>query len=75
MRYFEIVSGFRLPVSGEEQDLIDRITEEGRIEPSALDERDGELARQMVSRGLLKPTKHDGKRFYALNDASDLWRY
>ena len=75
MRYFEIVSGLRLPVSGEEQDLLNKITDKGRIERRALtDERDAELARLMVSRGLLKPTKHDGKRFYELNDASDLWR-
>jgi hypothetical protein len=53
MRYFEIAGGFRMPINEEEQEVLTLIQEsELEIEDSNLDERQQELARQMVSRGL-----------------------
>lgn len=75
MRYLEIISGVRIPVSEEEQNILDLASKDGGIDPSSLEERDEEVARKMVSRGLLKGSMHDGKKHLVLNDASDLWRY
>lgn len=65
MRYFEITSGVRIPVSGEEQELIDKI---GDSMPKAdLNEREQELARLMVSRGLLIRSRRDGNIYFTKN--------
>lgn len=59
MRFFEISSGIRLPVNEEEQVLLDRAVEQRRIKRSELSEREQEVARLMVSRGLLNRVRTD----------------
>jgi hypothetical protein len=73
MRYHEIASGLRLAVSCEEQELIDK-TDGAPIDKGDLDEREQELARLMVSRGVLDQYPHDGRVFYHLSSANDIWR-
>ena len=76
MRFREIRGGIQLPVSGEEQDLIDLIeSQEGNfIKRKELDERQQEVARKMVSRGLLERTQRDGSLYYVVSKLDDLWR-
>jgi hypothetical protein len=75
MRYFEIAGGFRMPINEEEQEVLTLIQEsELEIEDSNLDERQQELARQMVSRGLLNRLHKDGKIYYEPNGLPDIWR-
>jgi hypothetical protein len=76
MRYHEIASGLRIPVYSEEQDLLDRIDpKKGMIAKDELpEERDQELARLMVSRGVLNQIVKDGKMYYRQNSARDIWR-
>lgn len=76
MRFHEISSGVRIPVSQEEQDLLDLATAQRRLVRAALDERQQEVARLMVSRGLLR-RRRDGEGRIVLepNDMVDLWRY
>jgi hypothetical protein len=75
MRYFEIAGGFRMPINEEEQEVLTLIQEsEHEIEDSNLDERQQELARQMVSRGLLNRLHKDGKIYYEPNGLPDIWR-
>jgi hypothetical protein len=52
MRYHEIASGMRVPVSAEEQQVLD-LSKDGVLKHDGLDERNQEVARTMVSRGLL----------------------
>lgn len=73
MRYFEIASGLRMPVSSEEQELIDQAHREP-LAKDDLDERGQEVARLMVSRGLLGQFQRDGRVFYRTNSANDIWR-
>lgn len=74
MRYHEIASGMPVPLFSEEQELLDRIGDKG-IANDALDERDQEVARQMVSRGLLDRFRPDGKaEFYRPSTINDIWR-
>lgn len=57
MRYHEISAGTRVPVSSEEQDLLD-LSSKGVLDNNTLDDRQKEVARNMVSRGLLR--RHEG---------------
>ncbi|RYF14449.1 MAG: hypothetical protein EOO77_14270 [Oxalobacteraceae bacterium] len=75
MRFFEISSGVRVSVNEEEQSLISRAVENKSLRASELEERDGEVARQMVNRGLLNLDEDDSGAFYTVNDCADLWRY
>lgn len=76
MRFREIRGGIQIPVSGEEQDLIDLIeSQEGNfIKRKELDERQREVARKMVSRGVLERTQRDGSLYYVVSKLDDLWR-
>jgi len=76
MRFYEISSGVRVPVSQEEQEIIDLVTPKRRIAKSELDERQQEVARLMVSRGLLDRERDDDGHIYLKpNSAVDLWRF
>jgi hypothetical protein len=76
MRFREIRGGIQIPVSNEEQGLIDLIeSQEGNfIKRSELDERQREVARKMVSRGVLERTQRDGSLYYVVSKLDDLWR-
>jgi hypothetical protein len=72
MRYFEIASGMRLPVSGEEQELLNMVGD--HLAKDDLDERMEELARLMVSRGVLAQFMKDQQVYYRPNSVKDIWR-
>ena len=72
MRFFEITSGIRINVSHEEQQILDRATHQ--LAKSDLDDREKEVARRMVSRGLLKRLKKPDKKIYFKNNKDDLRR-
>ena len=73
MRYFEIASGLQIPVSSEEWDLIDHIRAHA-VGRDSLDERQRELARMLVSRGLLDHFKRNDQTFYRVSSVADIWR-
>jgi hypothetical protein len=76
MRFLEIRGGIQIPVSSEEQELLDMIeSQEGQIiKRQELDERQRELARKMVSRGILERSQREGSLFYVVSGLEDLWR-
>ena len=78
MRYFEIFDGIGTLLSKEESKLLDRITESesGRLLKSDLNIRDKEVARKMVSRGVLngRSLNEDEDYEYTSNGLTDLWR-
>jgi len=63
----------QVPVYVEEQDLLARADEED-VANDSLGEREQELARLMVSRGLLRYFKKNGKVFFRTISANDIWR-
>lgn len=75
MRFYEISSGFRVVINGEEQKLLDRFNTTKTISKSDLSEREFELALKMVSRGLLDRRREGEKFVFVPNDPADLWRY
>jgi hypothetical protein len=75
MRFREFQGGIQMPVSLEEEALIKKIDDsQGITEKDKLNERELELARKMVSRGLLNRFRTNEKTFYVVNGLEDLWR-
>lgn len=72
LRYHEISAGFQVPVYGEEQELLDKAGDD--LLKDDLDEREQEVARLMVSRGLLRQVKKDGQVYYRPDSEKDIWR-
>ena len=73
MRFHEIASGLRLPVSSEEQDILTRVGETG-LDVSTMDERGQEVARRMVSRGLLDAQDPKKPSHLSVNSTRNVWR-
>ncbi len=73
MRWFEIASGVRLPVHSEEDELLRRTTKKA-VPKEEMDEREAQLAHELVSRGVLKHIQKDGQVHYVPNSARDIWR-
>jgi len=74
MRYFEILGGIRMEVDQEERDMLEAYNHVGMIPDEELNERGQEVARKMVSRGLLNRLSKDGKIYYEPNGLEEVWR-
>jgi hypothetical protein len=75
MRFREIRGGIQVPVSNEEQELLERIEKSSSTLRKDLNERERELARLMVSRGVLNRVRDSEQQVrYLINDLEDLWR-
>ena len=76
MRFREFSGGLRMPVSLEEQAILDMIdrSELHMLDRTKLSMREQEVARKMVSRGLLARRKVDETVNYIINNPKDLWR-
>jgi hypothetical protein len=59
MLYVENTAGMRIPISKEEEEVLNKVA--GGVDKSSLDEREQEVARLMVTRGILKREKRNGK--------------
>lgn len=74
MRFIEIRGNTLVPVSNEEMMLIEKV--KGSVDPLThrqLDEREGEVARQLVHRGVLSRMKIDDENCFIYNDIEDIW--
>lgn len=68
---FRDISGIRMPVSNEEDDLVVKIEESDSISRDDLSYREREVARKLVSRGVLHRFSKDETLFYELNSSED----
>jgi hypothetical protein len=70
MRFEEFKNGIRIPVSNDEMRILNgiRSADSSSITIEHLDESDIELARRMVSRGLLNRVTIDNSTHYVIND-------
>ena len=76
MRYFEIAGGLRVPLSGEEQKVLSIVQDnEGGVGKKEMDERQWEIGRQMVSRGLLRRVNSGDQERVVANDDIPLKRF
>ena len=73
MRFIEIKGNMLLPISNEELLLIEKV--KGAVDPvtnQTLEEREREVARQLVQRGALNRVKLDGEICFVYNDLEDV---
>lgn len=73
MRYWEIASGIRLPVSCEEQELIDKARKQP-LDRDTLDERDQQVCHLLVSRGVMDYLRQGDRVFYKPSSIDQIWR-
>ena len=74
MRFIEIRGNTLVPISNEETILLEKV--KGSIDPltaKCLNEREHELARGLVHRGVITRIKIDGETCYIYNDVEDIW--
>lgn len=75
MRFHEIFGGIHISVSNEEQELMDLIeSQEGLVNRADLEERQRELARKMVSRGVLDRVQREGSLHYRISGNAEARR-
>lgn len=67
MRYYEIQTGIRTVATNEESELINLIHKAKKIANEDLNYREQEVARKLVSRGLLERIEQDDKTFFIFN--------
>ena len=73
MRFIEIRGNTMVPISNEESILLEKV--KGSIDPlttKSLDERENEVARQLVHRGVLSRIKVDDQLCLVYNDIEDI---
>lgn len=67
MRFIEVTGGLNMPVSEEEQQLIEKVGKTNNINKKKLTEREQELARKLVSRGILDRKQIDKEYHFSVN--------
>lgn len=74
MKFIEVRGGLLQPVSNEENVIIERVRGyDGPMPKAVLDERESELARNLVKRGLLTRFMNEGILCFVVNDLEELW--
>lgn len=74
MKFIEVCGGFLQPVSNEENIIVERVRGYGKPLPkSVLNERERELARNLVKRGLLTRAMIENKLCFIVNDIEEIW--
>lgn len=76
MRVHELKSGIEIPLSNEEYALVEAIrgTETKRVLESEMNERGAEVARKLLSRGVLDTDFDETDRTYWVSELEQLWR-
>ena len=68
MRFVEVTAGPMVPVSNDEMLVAERVRgHQGPLPRRELNEREQELARQLVFRGVLDRAHIDGRTYYTYN--------
>jgi len=72
MKMWELASGVRIPLSGEEQDLVEKLLENDDL---VLSERQKVVAQYLANKDILtKEDRADGDNDYRINYHVDVWR-
>jgi hypothetical protein len=74
LKFIEVSGGFLQPISNEENIVLERVRgHDGPLPKAVLDERERELATNLVRRGFLTRIMHENKLCFTLNLLEDLW--
>ena len=74
MKIIDVLGGIRIPLSEEESKLVSKVRETGKVLKKSLNERERELARRLVNRGVFLRKVEEKLTMYAVNELEDLWR-
>jgi hypothetical protein len=73
LKFVEIKGGWLQPISNEENILLEKVRgHDGPLPKSSLEHRDRELARSLVSRGLLTRIMFEDKLCFVVNDLEEI---
>ena len=64
MRFIEILNKIQIPVTNEEQCVLERIQNKGTVSKNDLTEREQYLANQLVNKSIIIRKKHHGNIIY-----------
>lgn len=64
MKIVEIANNLIVPITNEENELLEQFDGDTRIAKSSLSERDQLLANSLTVKDVLHRSKHDGKIYY-----------
>ena len=64
MKIVELTTGYQLPITNEESDLLSKFDSETALSRKSLTERDVVLANQLVNKDVLIRTNRDGEITY-----------
>lgn len=74
MKFIEVCGGLLQPVSNEENIIVEKVRGYGKPLPRViLDEREKELAKGLVRRGLLTRTMIENKICFMVNNIEEIW--
>lgn len=74
MKFIEVSGGFLQPISNEENIVLERVRGyDGPLPKAVLDEREKEIAKNLVMRGFLTRIIHEDKLCFAINLLEELW--
>lgn len=74
MKLFALAQGFHTLLSNEEQSLVTKIDAHEIMLKRHLDEREREVARGLVNKGVLTRLSHNNKLAYQVCSANSIWR-
>ena len=75
MKIHDLSSGLRIPLSNAEHDVLLKVQQhDGALPHSSLDEREGQLALELVQKGVLTRLRIKGKICYTVNSAANVRR-
>lgn len=73
MKFIEIAGSILQPVSNEENILLEKVKEYQKPLPKGiLNEREQELAKNLVNRGILTRLRHNDKLYFIANSLDDM---
>lgn len=74
MKFIEVCGGLLQHVSNEENIIVEKVRGFGKpIPKSELNEREQELAKNLVMRSILTRAVLEGKIYFMVNDLEDIW--
>jgi hypothetical protein len=75
MKIIELSQGWRTAIDNEENQLVTDIrTKGGEISRGSLTPRQKVVAKSLVAKGVLTRIETQGKLYYVIDDASNIWR-
>ena len=72
MRMIEVVGGYKIALSSEESTLVEEIRTRGNVTKKELTERQAEVARRLVGKGVLSRQKSDKGIYFSFRGLSNL---